>query len=218
MTAQRARVTSGDAALLLAIERTHNVVEAARSVRMSRDRATYRLQRLASAFGRPVAAARRGGRGHGETWLTPLGDAIARGGFEELELVQGRPELPATRPNIFRGTYHAGPPAHVTLEHGGARLRVAFPASDGERVGLLLDPDAILLARGQFRSSARNVLAATVTRVRPGRGPSGQLVELRTGRTVLRATVTSETLRELGLRRGQRTYVYVKATALRPIA
>ncbi len=218
MSGRRAALTSGDVALLEAIGRLGSVVAAARELGMSRDRAVYRLGRLAAAFGTRLVAARRGGRGHGASALTALGDEIARGGYDGLELLGGRPRLPLASPNVLRGTYRVGPPATVVLDRGGAELRVAFDAREGERLGLLLEPEAILLARGRFASSARNVLPATVEG--PGRrvGTGPRSLQLRVGPTRLRALVTDATVAELGIARGQRVYLYVKATALRPVA
>lgn len=216
---RRARVTisSGDTALLEAIARRGSVVAAARELRTSRDRATYRLGRLAASLGGPLVVARRGGRAHGTSRLTPLGTAVARRGFDGLELVGARPRLPRARANVLVGTYRAGPPPRVLLAGGGPALRVAFTYDDGARAELLLDQEAVLLAPRRFPSSARNVLAATVDRLEPTRGRSARGVHLRLGRTSLRALVTDETIAELGLAPGSRTFVYVKATSLRPV-
>jgi len=207
-------VSSLDVALLERIASTSNVVAAARELGISRDRANYHLGRLARAFGGPVVATERGGAGHGRTRLTPLGDRIVRGGFDVVEMLGARPwGAPA---NLLRGTYRAGPPPTVDLG-GTLALRVAFAADDGERVRVVLDPEAIVVARERFPSSARNVLAATVEAVRPGTGPLGRILVARVGRARLRVALTDEPVRTLGLARGRRIYLYVKATALRRV-
>ncbi|MGP8078190.1 MAG: TOBE domain-containing protein [Thermoplasmata archaeon] len=207
-------ISSLDVALLERIGRTTTVVAAARDLGISRDRANYHLRRLARAFGGPVVAAERGGTGHGGTLLTPLGDRIAHGGFDILELLARR--RVAAPVNLLAGTYRAGPPPRVEL-YGSLALRVAFAGVDGERLRLLLEPEAIVVARERFPSSARNVVAATVESVRPGAVPFGRLVVARAGPIRLTVAVTAEPVRTLGLAPGRRVFLYVKATALRRI-
>lgn len=210
------RVSDTDVALLRAVARERSVVAASRSVGISRDRATYRIAQLARTFGGPVVAGVRGGRGHGGSRLTRLGDRIVRGGFGTVELVAGRPVAPPSPSNLLKGTYRAGPAPSLDLGEG-RRWRVAFPGEEGERVQVLLDPEAILLAPARFPSSARIVERGTVAAVRAARGPRGAVVTLRVGRHRLRAAVTAEAIRQLRLAPGARTWLYVKATALRRI-
>lgn len=207
-------VTDGDIALLRALGRLGSVVAASRAVGMSRDRATYRLARLERAFGGPVVAAQRGGRQHGTSQLTALGDRIVRHGFDAVELIDARVATPsASAPNWLRGRFRARPAPTLELA-GGGRLRVGFAAPDGARVRAALDPEAILVARERFDSSARNVLAASVERVRPAAARAGERLIVRAGRLRLRVAVTGEALDQLGLRPGARVWLYVKATAL----
>jgi molybdate transport repressor ModE-like protein/molybdopterin-binding protein len=214
VTSRPSAVSSLDVTLLERIGSTSNVVIAARELGISRDRANYHLRRLARAFGGPVVATARGGSGHGGTLLTPLGDRIAHGGFDVLELLgTGRPTTPVNR---LTGTYRTGPPPALELG-GGLALRVAFAAKDGERVTVLLDPEAIVVARERFPSSARNVVAATVEAVRGGTGPYGRRLVVRAGPTRFTVAMTAEPVRSLGLVRGRRVYLYVKATALRRV-
>ncbi|MCI4336308.1 MAG: TOBE domain-containing protein [Thermoplasmata archaeon] len=208
-------VTDTDVALLRALARERSVVAASRTVGISRDRATYRLARLQRAFGGPVVASVRGGRDHGATRLTTLGDRIVRQGFDSVELLDARPVAPPSRSNLVRGIYHRLPAPEVALA-GGARLRVAFDAVEGEPVTLLLDPESILVARGQFPSSARNVLPAKVERARTG--GAGSTLVVRAGALHLRVAITGEALRQLRLTRGALVWLYVKATALRRVA
>jgi molybdate transport repressor ModE-like protein/molybdopterin-binding protein len=209
-------VTDTDVALLRTLARTPSVVAASRQVGISRDRANYRLARLEAAFGGPVVESVRGGRGHGTTRLTALGDRIVRQGFDSVELLDARPVAPPSRSNLLRGVYHRAPAPAVTVGNG-VRLRVAFPAEEGEPVSVLLDPEAILVARRRFPSSARNVLAATVEEVRPGRGSLGWTLVVRAGPARLRVAVTEEPVHQLRLQPGAQVWLYVKATALRRV-
>jgi molybdate transport repressor ModE-like protein/molybdopterin-binding protein len=209
-------VTDTDVALLRMLARERSVVAASRSVGISRDRATYRLARLEQAFGGPVVESIRGGRGHGETQLTPLGDRIVRQGFDSLEMLNARPLTPPSRSNVLHGTYHREPVPEVSMSKG-LRLRVAFPAEEGERVSLLIDPEAILVARRRFASSARNVLPARIEEVRPGAGPQGWTLVAQAGPVRLRVAVTEEPVHQLALAPGARVWLYVKATAVRRV-
>jgi molybdate transport system regulatory protein len=217
MTQHPSRVTDTDVALLRCIGRERSVVAASRAVGISRDRAVYRLDRLERAFGGPVVASARGGRSHGGTVLTPLGDRIVRGGFDAVEMIDARSLVDAPRPNLVRGVYRAGPPPEVEVARG-VRLRVVFAAEDGERVGVALDPEAIVVARRRFPSSARNVLAGTVARLERPPGGLDRCLVVRVGPLALRVSVTAETVEQLDLRRGARVVLYVKATALRRVA
>jgi len=208
-------VTSADVALLRALAQDRSLVTASRRVGMTRDRAVYRIARLARAFGGPVVQTVRGGAGHGGTVLTPLGDRIGRGGFESVELLGAHPVTPLASPNVLRGTYHRpgrSPELHVGRS---LRLRVAFAAEEGEAVDVWLDPEAVVVARRRFPSSARNVLRGTVGAVRRGRAGLGATLVVRCSGQRLRVAVTEEPVRELGLRPGAVVWLYVKATALR---
>jgi molybdopterin-binding protein/molybdate transport repressor ModE-like protein len=213
----RARtVTDTDVALLRALATEPSVVAASRRVGISRDRATYRLARLGRAFGGPVVTSRRGGGGHGTTRLTTLGDRIVRQGFDAVELLDARPVATPTRSNLLRGTYHRRPAPEIDLGRG-RRLRVAFDATEGEPIEVLLDPESILVAKAKFASSARNVFAGTIESVRSRRGPGGSTLRVRAGANRLRVAVTRESVQRLGLTAGAPVWLYVKATALRRV-
>ncbi|MGD0249316.1 MAG: TOBE domain-containing protein [Thermoplasmata archaeon] len=215
--AHRNHVTSTDVALLRSLARERSLVSASRRVGISRDSAVYRITRLREAFGGPVVQSVRGGADHGRTLLTPLGDRIARGGFDSLDLLEAGPATTPPRPNRLRGTYRRDPQPTVLLGRG-VRLRVAFSADEGERVTVVLDPEAVLVARRRFPSSARNVLAGTVETVTAGTDPVGRTLHVRVGGARLRVAVTGETVRSLGLTPGARVVLYVKATSLRRVA
>lgn len=216
MTGRGSVVTATDVALLRTLGRERSVVAASRSVGISRDRAIYRLARLERAFGGAVVSGVRGGRAHGGTSLTALGDRIVRQGFDSVELLDARPVLPLSHPNRLEGTYHRSPAPEVSLARG-LHLRVAFPAEEGERVAVLLDPESVLVARQKFPSSARNVLPGSVEKVETGAGEGSTTLLVRSGSVTFRIAVTKETIRLLRLHRGARVWLYVKATALRRV-
>jgi molybdate transport system regulatory protein len=209
-------VSNTDIALLRTLEREPSLVRASRRVGISRDRAVYRIARLERAFGGPVVASVRGGAGHGGTVLTALGDRIARGGFDSVELLDARPATPLDAPNLLRGVYRGSPAPEVRVGRS-LRLRVAFAAEDGARVSLLLDPESVVVARRRFASSARNVLDGTVEAVRPAPGGLGRTLVVRCSGVRLRVAMTQEPVRQLALRPGVRVLLYVKATALRRV-
>ncbi|MGI0071657.1 MAG: TOBE domain-containing protein [Thermoplasmata archaeon] len=208
-------VTDTDVALLRTLARERSLVAASRRVGISRDRAVYRIARLARAFGGPVVQGARGGATHGGSLLTALGDRIVRGGFDSLELLDAHPLAPSTPPNLLHGVYRRTPHPEVRVGRS-LRLRVAFAAEDGERVAMLLDPESVVVARRTFPSSARNALRGAVTAVRRGPGSEVALV-VRCSGTVLRVAITEEPVQQLGLRRGATVVLYVKATALRRV-
>ena len=217
MTRRTTYVGDDEEALLGAVAREGTLVGAARAAGMSRDRAVYRLRRLARALGGPLVVADRGGGGHGSSRLTALGLATLRGGHDAVGLgARGTPRG-GFRTNVLVGRFGSAPVPHVVLGRGGPTLRVAFSAGEGERLGVALDPEAIVLARRPFPSSARNVLEAFVLGRPTASGPGEATVVLRCAGHRLRVRVTPETVAELGLLPGARTFLLVKATALRPL-
>jgi len=209
-------VTDTDVALLRSLARERSLVAASRRVGISRDRAVYRIARLARAFGGPVVRGTRGGAAHGGTLLTPLGDRIVRGGFAAVELLDARPVAPTGRPNLVRGTFRRAPTPEVRVGRS-LRLRVAFSAEEGATVSMLLDPEAVVVARRRFPSSARNVLPGTVESLRRTPGSPEVVLGVRCAGLRVRVAITEETVAQLGLRRGASVLLYVKATALRRV-
>ena len=209
-------VTSTDVALLRALAHERSLVSASRRVGITRDRAVYRIARLARAFGGPVVESARGGAGHGGTVLTVLGDRIVRGGFASIELLDAHPLTPLATPNLLHGVYHGGPAPEVRVGRS-LRLRVAFPAEDGAAVSFLLDPEAVVVARRRFPSSARNVLHGLVEGVGRARDGLDLTLLVRCSGCRLRVALTAEPVRQLGLRPGVPVWLYVKATALRRV-
>jgi len=212
---RRNPVTDTDVALLRSLEQEPSVVAASRRVGISRDSAVYRLQRLERVFGGPVVVSVRGGPGHGTSRLTELGDRIVRHGFDAVEHLDSHPMGPLSSPNVLHGVYHRTPGPEVVVGRH-LRLRVAFEAQEGERVSVLLDPEAVLIARRRFPTSARNVLSGRVESVAPA-GPPELFLVVRVGPARVRVALTAEPVRQLRLRPGVRVVLYVKATALRRV-
>jgi molybdopterin-binding protein/molybdate transport repressor ModE-like protein len=204
MTQRPVLVTDLDLALLRAIDREGSVAAACRALGIPRDRGVYRIARLGRRLPGGVLTARRGGAGRGSSRLTDAARRLSETGPE------GRPMAGALGAAL-RGTYRIRPDGHVVV--GGQPVYVDFVAREGERVGIALDPEAIVVARGRFDSSARNVWSGVVRSV----GPSGArctAVVRALGRN-LPVALTRASVERLGLRPGRRVYLYVKATALR---
>ncbi|MEM0129784.1 MAG: TOBE domain-containing protein [Thermoplasmata archaeon] len=197
-------LTPTDRRLLEALPSAGSVAGAARRIGIPRDRAVYRLARLARLYGGPVARSRRGAGAGPATRLTALGLRLrAASAAERPDRIVG-----------WRGTYRGGSPPRVALR-GGGHLAVAFRAREGEAVTVGIPPEAVLLAPGRFPSSARNVLPAVVERIAPGRAPDCRNAMVRWGRRRLWVALTAEAARALRLGRGRRIVLYVKAVAVR---
>lgn len=198
-----------DRALLEAIATEGTVVGACRALRIGRDRGVYRLRRLTELAGRPLVRADRGGAGRGRTRLTTFGERLRRSPTGPID-----PGPPGT--GRLRGRYSGRGGPHLRLP-GGLDLAVGFEAAEDAPVEVALDPEAVLLARERFPSSARNVLEGTVERVE-ARDRWTRTVRVLVGRLRFSAALTPRAIAELGLGPGARTYLYIKATALRPVA
>ncbi|MCI4370533.1 MAG: TOBE domain-containing protein, partial [Thermoplasmata archaeon] len=117
------------------------------------------------------------------------------------------------------GVYRSDPEPRLFASDGFSAA-VAFRAVDGERVTVAIDPEAIVVALGPVRSSARNAWSGVVERVRTPKGgaPTGRReLSVRVGRHQLTVAVTERSVRSLGLKPGRRVTLLAKATALRPV-
>jgi molybdate transport repressor ModE-like protein len=191
-----------DVRLLGELAHEPNLVHAARTLGVGRDRAVYRLKRLERLFGRPVAVGQRGGPNPGATHLTPLGRRLLRAA---TGIHPGA--------NLWTGTYRAGPPPTVVFGPG-ALLEVSFHARDGNPVTVEVDPEGFVVARRPVTLSARNVLRIVVERVRVHPDDTATLVA-RWGDRPVRVALTLGSVRRLGLTPGTRAYLYAKAVAVR---
>jgi molybdate transport system regulatory protein len=210
MTERTLPVTQLDLALLEALTTAPTLVAACRRLGITRDRGVYRLGRLARIAGGPVVRTEHGGRFGGGSRLTPRGHAVRRGGADAVALTTTDP---APRSWVLHGTYRRHPEPRVDLGRG-LSLRVTFQAEEGETVFVAVDPEAVLLARRAFASSARNRFVGRVDHV-SRRSPATREVAVKVGAHRFRAAVTERSARELGLSPGRRVVLYVKATAVR---
>ena len=205
---QKPWLTPLDHQLLSALADSGTLVDACRQIGIGRDRGVYRIRRLERGWKRPVTRSTRGGGGAGGTHLTAFGRRLLRSAGA------GPDEGPPGGWNRLTGIYRGGRPPVVELT-GGVRLVVAFRSRPGAKVRLRIAPDALLVAPGRFPSSARNVLRARVVELRP-RGLGRVEVTFRTHGVRLRALLTESSVRALGLRPRVASYLYLKATAVRP--
>jgi molybdate transport system regulatory protein len=212
-------LTPSDVALLSAVARTGSVAAASRRESISRYRGLYRLARLSEEFGGRLVTGDRGGASHGGARLTELGWRLLRHGSEVLPAAAASSSRPSWGVTALRGAWHAEPFPHVDLA-GGPTLAVTFQAEEGRSVTVAVEPEAVVLARGNFPTSARNALPGVVRRIRHRVGASSldvALVEVSVGRRTVGALVTDRAVRALNLVPGRRVVAYVKATAIRRV-
>lgn len=205
-------LTPLDRRLLLAIERTGNLVRACQDVGIGRDRGVYRLRRMEQAVGGPVVRTYRGGTTGGSTHLTPRGSLLASSRGEE-PLGPGRSSVaPASPSTILHGTWHARPSPQVDVAPH-LRLEVAFEAEEGEPVVVGIPPESVLLARQPVATSARNRWEGEVRSCIPS-GTGSCTLEVDVRGVLLRVLVTARSVRELRIAPGRRVYLLIKATAV----
>ncbi len=206
-------VTATDVELLSALETTGSIVEACRRISIGRDTGMYRLRRLQRVLGTAVVASVRGGAARGRTVLTESGRRLLLQGAGPL---RPTPRTRARRPlaiNVVRGTWRSSPQPRVSLD-GGLSLVVTFEAREGESVEVGVEPEAIVVARARFRSSARNVLGGTIESIRHV-DTMRDVLRVRLGRALaLDAVVTPRSEASLRLRPGAKVFLYLKATAV----
>ncbi len=206
-------VTPEDVALLRALRRERSLAAAARTAGMGRDRAVYRAERLSRIAGGEVLVATRGGRQHGSSRLTSLGQALLERGSQVADSVAGPPGERGSGPVVLEGRYLRSPYPRVRLA-GGLELAVGFRAPDRENVRLAIPADSVLVARHRFPTSARNALAGRIERVVPV-GRDLVRLEVRCGAVRLASLVTRRAVRALALTRHASVVLYIKATSAR---
>ena len=205
MTARAERwLTPLDVRLLERLGVEPNLVRAARTLGVGRDRAVYRLARLARLYGGPVARGEKGGRAAGATRLTALGQRLLRRAHGER-----------SGSNRWSGTYSGRPSPRVRVGPG-TELEVSFHDREGRGVTVEVDPEAFVVAPTPVALSARNALAVSIERIR--RRPDGTAtVVARWGERPVRVALTAGSVDRLGLAVGCRAYLYVKAVAVRRV-
>ena len=212
-------LTPLDLALLRAISDVGSLAQACRKIGIGRDRGVYRIRRLELLLGTPVVRAERGGTsGGGGSELTKTGASLLRQGVGPLDR-EGEGEGPgevAPLPEPLVGRWHAAPAPCVELDNG-LRLFVGFRRPEGELVGISVNPDAVVVARRRFPSSAQNVLLSRVLSLAP-LSESRVLLTAEVRGIRLSSCITPQARRSLGLRKASRVYLYVKANAVRPVS
>ncbi len=202
-----------DLELLSALEATGSIVEACARIEITRDTGMYRLRRLTKMLGVPVVTSVRGGAGRGGTTLTESGRRVLLRGAGPLH---PQPRSLSARPvaaNVLAGEWRSSPQPRVALG-SGLSLFVTFAAKEAEPVRVAIEPEAIVVARSRFRSSARNVLAGTIESVRPVDAMRERLRVLVGKGLGLDVVVTPRSEASLRLRPGAKVFLYLKATAV----
>lgn len=220
MTGREIVVTPLDLDLLTALDRERTLVAACRRLGISRDRGVYRLARLAEGLGHAVVASDRGGSARGTTHLTGFGRSLLNRTHRAVELSAHDARAGGHAGTILTGRFRGRPHPRVEVSPS-LSLFVGFEAAENESVTLRLDPEAVLLATERFETSARNVLAGTVERVRsrgPGSGAARREVTLRVGPHRIVAAVTPQSVERLGLAAQRPVVLYLKATAIERVA
>jgi molybdopterin-binding protein len=119
---------------------------------------------------------------------------------------------------VLVGIYRSGEEAHVEL--GRRSVYVDFVADPGETVGVVVDPEAIVVAPDRFPSSARNVWPGRVRSVDatdPQGGRLRRIVRIHALGRDMPVALTPASVKALRLVPGRRVYLYAKATALRRV-
>lgn len=175
-------------ALLEAIGREGSISGAARAVGLSYRAAWDAIRAMNNLVGRPLVSGQTGGRRGGGAQLTPEGIALVRG-FRRLEAEMARafnalaPELdPDLGPELD---------ADPGGEAGGATA-------------------ARLMFGGFLSTSARNALRGTIVAAHAGPVSAEVALEIAEGQ-VLVTTLTSRSLRDLGLFPGRPAIALIKA-------
>ncbi len=206
-------LTPLDLRLLARLAQTPHLAQVCRELGVGRDQANYRLRRLGRYLGRPVVAARKGPPGFSWTRLTRAGRGLlSQRPGTSLRSLRSHPS-PRT---LLFGRYSRGPPPSLTTARGLV-LSVGFPGRNGELRGVTVDPEAVLVARHRFPASARNVLPARILSLK-AQGRLQVVAEAEAGGERLPVALTEAAVTALRLRKGSRVFLYLKATALRPVA
>jgi molybdate transport system ATP-binding protein len=151
----------------------------------------------------------------GEAWHVADGRVIARG---TPRSVLG--EALFSPENALPGVIDAAPGTGETVRLGEITIQV--PASGlaaGAEVVVVLRPDDVMLSLDEPRAiSARNRLAATVTRVKRRDGRALVELELGSSAAPLAAELSEAATRELRLETGKRVFAVFKASSCRVYA
>ena len=176
-----------------------------------------------TAYGRRVVAACRRLERERDKVLAALGQIMDD--FEQYYAFTRRFDMKTSARNQFYGKVKAleiGPiNALVVLDIGGGDELTAIITRDsadhlglapgGEAYALIKAPWVIVTTDMALKTSARNRLCGTVVRCKPGAINSEVVIELPGGKLVV-ATLTNDSVAELGIQDGVRACALIKAS------
>jgi len=176
-----------------------------------------------TTYGRRVVGAWRRLEAEREKVLGALGRLMDD--FEQYYQIVRRFDMKTSARNQYLGKVksvrHGPVSAEVILDIGGGDELVAVITRDSaeslglepgaEAYALVKAPWVILAADDGLKTSARNRLCGTVVRCQEGAINSEVVIELPGGKFVV-ATVTNDSVRELGLAAGKRACALIKAS------
>lgn len=176
-----------------------------------------------TTYGRRLVVAYRGLEKEREKVLAALGKIMDD--FEQYYQIIRRFDMKTSARNQFLGKVinvkHGPISAEVTLDIGGGDVLTAVITNDSaeqlalqpgaEAYALIKAPWVIVTTEEGIRTSARNNLRGTVVRCQEGAINAEIVIELPGGKLVV-ATVTNESVHELGLAEGRQVTALIKAS------
>jgi molybdate transport system regulatory protein len=176
-----------------------------------------------TTYGRRVVGAYRRLEKEREKVLAALGQIMDD--FEQYYQIVRRFDMKTSARNQFLGKVksvkHGPINAEVILDIGGGdELAAVITHDSAEHLGLVLGTEAYALIKAPwvilttdetFKTSARNRLCGTVVRCQEGAINAEVVIELPGGKYVV-ATITNESVHELGLTEGKRACALIKAS------
>ena len=176
-----------------------------------------------TTYGRRLVVAYRGLEKEREKVLAALGKIMDD--FEQYYQLIRRFDMKTSARNQFLGKVinvkHGPISAEVTLDIGGGDVLTAVITNDSaeqlalqpgaEAYALIKAPWVIVTTEEGIKTSARNNLRGTVVRCQEGAINAEIVIELPGGKLVV-ATVTNESVHELGLAEGRQVTALIKAS------
>lgn len=176
-----------------------------------------------TTYGRRLVMAYRGLEKEREKVLAALGQIMDD--FEQYYQLIRRFDMKTSARNQFLGKVinvkHGPISAEVTLDIGGGDVLTAVITNDSaeqlalqpgaEAYALIKAPWVIVTTEEGIKTSARNTLRGTVVRCQEGAINAEIVIELPGGKLVV-ATVTNESVHELGLAEGKHATALIKAS------
>jgi len=113
--------------------------------------------------------------------------------------------------NYIEGKVVESKGGFTIIKVGSHLLETLGQYNSGSRVGMLVRPEDIIIAKEAVKTSARNVIRAEVVNL--VQEASIADVHLRSDSLHLRARVTEEARKDLGIQKGESVYALFKATS-----